>query len=234
LAAYFSTNFARTISTKAEQEIANALQRPAGESSEMASSGLEEEMPLGMTVVEYGLLLRRLASDLRGNLALTDSGNEVAGVLMRSYHEQAVTQARTQFWFGVGAATVGFLWILLTGLNVSSLAGISKVMPGVIIEAAATLFLKQSSEIRQRATDFYDRLHAYGKQRESLALVASMRDSRLQSAAQFLLALHMAGAPMADAVAILDQKILSRTILVEEEPGIAPPRAPSRVTTVKG
>jgi hypothetical protein len=214
LAAYFTMTFGK-ISTRAEQDIANAFKHPVGEKLEMVPDESEEGIPLGVNSVGYEMFLRRVASDLGKDTAF---GNEDAGALMRSYHEQALAQARAQFWLGVGAATVGFLWILLSGLYVSNLSGMSKVVPGVIIEATATLFLKQSSEIRQRATDFYDRLQSYGKQRASLTLVTSMRDSRLQSVAQILLALHMAGAPTADVTTILGQEISARTHLVGKDP----------------
>jgi hypothetical protein len=204
LAAYVVMKFGREESIKVEQDIARALQQPLADRLQIAPTELEEA-PVEMTFVTYRDLLSKITLELARHPAFGRSRNEVASDLMRSYHEQALSQSRTQFWFGVVAATIGFLWILLSGLSVSAsnLAGLSRIVPGVIMQATAGLFLKQSSETRQRATDFYDRLQSYEKLRESQMLVTSMRDSRLQSVAQVLLALHMAGASMADITTVL-------------------------------
>ena len=123
--------------------------------------------------------------------------------LMKNYHEQALAQARVQFWFGLIAATLGFLLILVSSVFGGNWTFIQKVVPGSIIASVATLFLRQSAETRKRATDFYDRLQSYSKQRESLNLVTTMSDARLRSITQTLLALHMAGASTTEVINLL-------------------------------
>lgn len=115
--------------------------------------------------------------------------------LISGYHEQALNQARAQFWFSVAAATVGFAWILYTGnqIQAENLATAFKTFPGVVMDAVAFLFFKQASETRQRATDLYDRLRKDKQIAESVVLVATIDDSRVRSAVKAQVALHMAG-----------------------------------------
>jgi hypothetical protein len=115
--------------------------------------------------------------------------------LISGYHGQALAQANAQFWFSVGAATVGFGWILYAGVDIKpdNFITVLKTLPGVIMNAVAFLFFKQASETRQRATDLYDRLRRDKQTTESVALVAAIRDDRVRSAVQAQIALHMAG-----------------------------------------
>lgn|SRR4029077_18022313 len=54
-------------------------------------------------------------------------------------------------------------------------------------------FFKQAAEIRQRATELYDRLRQDKQVAESSAIVASIEDVHLRSAVKAQLALHMSG-----------------------------------------
>ncbi len=115
--------------------------------------------------------------------------------LINNYHEQALDQARVQFWFSVIAATVGFVWILYSGASIQpdKLITVSKTLPGVVMDAVAFLFFRQAAETRQRATELYDRLRKDKQMAESSAIVASIEDLRLRSAVKAQLALHMSG-----------------------------------------
>lgn len=115
--------------------------------------------------------------------------------LISGYHEQALNQSSTQFWFSVTAATIGFAWILYTGLDIRTddLATALKTVPGVIMDAVAFLFFKQASETRQRATDLFDRLRRDKQSTDSMILVNSIEDVRVRSAVKAQMALHMAG-----------------------------------------
>jgi hypothetical protein len=115
--------------------------------------------------------------------------------LISSYHEQALSQARVQFWFSVVAATVGFLWILAAGMDIrpDQLGTILKTTPGIVMDAVAFLFLKQAAETRQRATELYDRLRTDKQSSEAMKLVASIEDPIIRSAVQAQIALHKAG-----------------------------------------
>jgi hypothetical protein len=134
--------------------------------------------------------------------SLTAAMNEIANekqsspaieALIHGYHEQALSQSSTQFWFSVAAATIGFAWILATGITADSIIAAFKVTPGVILDAVAFLFFRQASETRQRATDLYDRLRRDKQMGDSILLVASIEDTRVRSAVKAQMALHMAG-----------------------------------------
>ena len=115
--------------------------------------------------------------------------------LISSYHEQALSQARAQFWFSVVAATIGFAWILYSGSNIQAenFVTVSKILPGVVMDAVAYLFFRQASETRQRATELYDRLRRDKQLTESVSLVSSIDDIRVRSAVKAQIALHMSG-----------------------------------------
>jgi hypothetical protein len=115
--------------------------------------------------------------------------------LIAGYHEQALNQAKVQFWFSVFAATVGFAWILYagTGIDTQRLATALKTLPGAIMDLVAFLFFRQAAETRQRATDLYDRLRADKQSTEAMDLVASIEDVKIKSAVQAQIALHKAG-----------------------------------------
>jgi hypothetical protein len=115
--------------------------------------------------------------------------------LISGYHEQALSQARAQFWFSVVAATAGFIWILYaaTDIRPDNIASVLKTTPGVVMDAVAFLFFRQASETRQRATDLYDRLRQDKQAAASVELVSSIEDNRVRSAVKAQIALHMAG-----------------------------------------
>lgn len=115
--------------------------------------------------------------------------------LISSYHEQALSQARVQFWFSVVAATVGFIWILYAGMDIKSESASSllKTLPGVVMNAVAFLFFRQASETRQRATELYDRLRKDKQMAEAASLVVEITDERVRGVVQAQIVLHMAG-----------------------------------------
>ncbi|HXH92315.1 MAG TPA: hypothetical protein VNN25_12105 [Thermoanaerobaculia bacterium] len=201
VAALLTTRNSRRVSAE-EEEIEKEVQRQTTD-GEGAPVVVEGHVPSSLTTPEYEQLIAKLTSDLLKKRAFAQFGNQAVAILTRSYHKQALDQAKTQFWFGTVAATIGFAWILISGMFINNIAGTPKLIPGAIVGAVASLFLKQSHETRQRATDFYDRLQSYERQRESVTLVTSIQDSQLQGAAQTLLALHMAGASTGDAVTVL-------------------------------
>lgn len=121
--------------------------------------------------------------------------------LVNNYHEQALNQAKVQFWFSIIAATIGFVWILYAGAGIQGtadtgmlvVAKVSKTFPGVVMDAVAFLFFRQAAATRERATELYDRLRKDKQLTESAAIVASIEDVRLRSAVKAQLSLHMSG-----------------------------------------
>lgn len=115
--------------------------------------------------------------------------------LVSAYHEQALSQARAQFWFSVIAAAIGFASILYAGMETQAEGIVSgtKILPGAVVDAVAYLFFRQASQTRQRATELYDRLRRDRQLSESVALVSSIEDLRLRSVMKAQVALHMSG-----------------------------------------
>lgn len=115
--------------------------------------------------------------------------------LVNGYHQQALSQARVQFWFSVVAASVGFLFILysaMTGVG-SSFEVALKTVPGVVIDAVALLFFRQAEQTRERATALYDRLRTDSQMAKATHMVNSIDDMQIRSAVKAQIALHMAG-----------------------------------------
>src|SRR6266516_3495197 len=115
--------------------------------------------------------------------------------LITGYHEQALSQAKAQFWFSVFAACVGFAWILYAGADIraESLSTISRIVPGAVLDAVAFLFFRQASETRQRATELYDRLRRDQQTSDSVALASSIEDLKVRSVVKAQIALHLSG-----------------------------------------
>ena len=115
--------------------------------------------------------------------------------LVQSYHKQALDQAKVQFWVSVAGAVIGFLWIIYSAIAIdpAHIGTILRILPGVVMDTVAFLFLRQASETRQRATELYDRLRSDSKRSQAVALVESIEDERVQSAVKAQLSLHMAG-----------------------------------------
>jgi len=118
--------------------------------------------------------------------------------LVNDYQRQALSQSRAQFWFSVAAAVGGFVlisYMVVTsareGANELELA--VSAVPGILVEAVAALFFTQAREIRQRATELYDRLRSDSQQSSAIQLANSIESETLRSELKVQLALHFAG-----------------------------------------
>lgn len=153
------------------------------------------------------------------------------------YYEQALSQARAQFWFSVVAATVGFVWILYSCVwilyfcldnQTDKLSTISKItpdavivaliMPGAVIVSVAYMLFRQASETRELATELCDRLRDDRLMTESASLISSIVDVRLRDIAKAHLALHMSGLNPAE----IDLGSLFSKEKLSKEPGTVP------------
>lgn len=134
--------------------------------------------------------------------------------LINTYHKQALNQASIQFYFSVGAATTGFILIIvmvLTGANSGQFELVLKSLPGVAISSVAGLFFKQASETRQRATQLYDRLRKDKQIKEAISLVDSIDDNSIKAVIKAQIALNMSGMECAPVnTSDLFNKILSK------------------------
>lgn len=144
---------------------------------------------------EIEALLEKLVARVPLGAPVAGSVASAVENLISSYHEQALSQAKVQFWFSVVAATVGFVWILYAGMEIKaeSATSLMKTLPGVVMDAVAFLFFRQASETRQRATELYDRLRKDKQMTEAASLVAEIADEKVRSVVQAQIALHMAG-----------------------------------------
>ncbi|EHH2451570.1 hypothetical protein MPV89_004459 [Vibrio vulnificus] len=137
----------------------------------------------------------RVGGDLIIHNDVSNQDLELVEDLVTGYHQQALSQAKVQFWFSVVAATVGFGFIIYsaTSVNLDNLESLLKIVPGVVIDAVALLFFRQAEQTRERATALYDRLRADNQTRSARDLVESIDDVKIKSTVKAQIALHMAG-----------------------------------------
>jgi hypothetical protein len=175
------------------EKVAGALQAEETARSAAVVERVIERMPTGLSQEQ----LTELVTEITKRLHISAGAPVASAVenLINNYHEQALSQAKAQFWFSVVAATVGFAWILIagTGITAENLASVTKTLPGVVMDAVAFLFFRQASETRQRATELYDRLRRDKQMSEAVELVSSIEDLRVRSAVKAQIALHMSG-----------------------------------------
>ena len=124
------------------------------------------------------------------------------------YHQNSLAQSRINFWFSIGAGTLGFLVIIIGALmaisGVQSSTSILTVVSGTIIDAIAALFFTQSNQARKLMTEFFDKLRVDRQFNESLRLCESIPDESTQSQLKARLSLFFAGVP-ADTVYEFDK-----------------------------
>lgn len=132
------------------------------------------------------------------NLNKYESGidrENLAEKLVMSYHQQALFQAKIQFFFSIFAAVVGFVYILYASFKIddANIVTTAKIIPGIAIDAIAAIFFKQSEHTRQRATELYDRLRKDQQMRRAESIAESIENEHIRSAIKAQVALHMAG-----------------------------------------
>lgn len=184
----------RELAKEEVETLARALQSTEAVRKATVMEMAVERVPAGLSPEQFARLLEEITKRLPEPPQSEGANTAIEG-LINNYHEQALDQAKTQFWFSIVAATVGFAWILYSGASIDpgKLGTVTKTLPGVVMDAVAFLFFRQASETRQRATELYDRLRRDKQMTESAALVSSIEDMRLRSAVKAQLALHMAG-----------------------------------------
>lgn len=161
------------------------------------AESLIEKLPPGASSVEIAKQLStqfRIGGDVVINQVVKESGGLIQD-LVSGYHQQALSQAKVQFWFSIFAASIGFAYILFsaTGVTINELSSLMRILPGVVIDAVAALFFRQAEQTRQRATELYDRLRKDSQLSMAQKLMETIEDPRIKSATQAQIALHMAG-----------------------------------------
>jgi Cyanobacterial TRADD-N associated 2-Transmembrane domain len=116
-----------------------------------------------------------------------------------AYHANSLAQSKISFWFSLGAATLGFL-VIIMGVMFVVTGGIGSgsiltVTSGTIIDAVAALFFAQSTQARKSMTEFFDKLRIDRQFNESLRLAESMRDGEIKNILKAQLSLFFAGYP---------------------------------------
>jgi hypothetical protein len=183
---------------RAQQDIdklAAALQTEEASRRSAILEAFAQRLPVGLSSAQVSELVDQITAKIAQLVPEPAKPHSEVEGLINNYHEQALGQARAQFWFSVVAATVGFAWILYGGAGISpeKLATVSKILPGVVMDSVAFLFFRQASETRQRATELYDRLRRDKQATEAVVLVASIEDLKVRSAVKAQIALQLAG-----------------------------------------
>ena len=124
--------------------------------------------------------------------------NEIteATILLKNYHEQALQQSKIQFWFSLIVASIGFIFILVNVIIyffVSDKIYLLNAIPGVVMDAIAFMFFKQSSDIRNRATEHFDRLRTDNQKQKSLDLVGKITNTKLKDLIYAQIAINTSG-----------------------------------------
>lgn len=156
-------------------------------------------IPGGLSENEFFSQMKKILSELSYSKLKNDEKNskdKAIEELIRSHYEQALSQASVQFWSSLIASIIGFLFIILMILfanNEHWYEYILNVLPGSIIEAVSYLFFKQSSEIRNRASDFLNRLRNDEQISRSIVIADSINNEELKSLIKAKIALHICG-----------------------------------------
>lgn len=96
--------------------IVQAVQTEEAARKSAAAERIVERIPIGLTAQQFSALLEKIANRIPSPPEVPTAVASAVESLVNNYHEQALSQSKTQFWFSVAAASVGFVWILITGL----------------------------------------------------------------------------------------------------------------------
>lgn len=186
----------KKLETEKLRELQRTIYVKLAEEQSKSVDNIAEAIPSGISPEE---LDKRISQAVQANAASiaknAKEGLDFVGELVNGYHQQALSQAKVQFWFSVAAATVGFSYILFAASRTAdgSLSIVLNVLPGVVIDAVAFLFFKQAEQTRERATALYDRLRQDNQIEGAREMVESIDDLQVRSLVNAQIALHMSG-----------------------------------------
>ena len=170
--------------------------------------------PVGTKSVEVSQELRLELAAAAAEAAVQAVKERRVGIetiaLVNEYHARSLSQSQISFYFSLGAATAGFVFIIIAavtvGLGGRDQVGVAVVqgLCGVVIEAVAALFFKMSNESRQLLVDFFDKLRADEQSKGAVEITREMPlDSPTRDRLLAALALRFAGADEAVLKAVL-------------------------------
>lgn len=116
--------------------------------------------------------------------------------LITNHHEQAIHEAKTQFWFSLMTSVAGFLIIIVSFFFPGSAEWYSKLVltiPGVVMEAVSVLFFSQSKETREQSSDFLNRLREDRKFEKGIAIANTIADDTVKDKLLASIALNLCG-----------------------------------------
>jgi hypothetical protein len=113
------------------------------------------------------------------------------------YHHNGLSQSQISFWFSIGAASIGFLVIVVGVISIFSgsqlTTSVVSIGSGAVIDAVAALFFTQSNQARRLMTEFFDKLRTDRQFNESLRLCDAIQDEHTRAGLQVQLSLFFAG-----------------------------------------
>jgi hypothetical protein len=183
------------------QQISAAVAASAEEARSRALETIAEKLPKTETPEQLVAALEKMTTSTLNVMIESPSTDKtlkrsLVEDLVNSYHLQALSQARHQFYFSLAAAVVGFIYIMvMVALSFQTPGAdlILRVLPGIAIEAVAALFFRQAEQTRERATALYDRLRSDDQRTQALGLIETVTNEDVKSLAKAHMALHMAG-----------------------------------------
>lgn len=132
--------------------------------------------------------------------------------LLKSYYNQVLQQSNLSFNFSLFFAAAGFVFILYQFVvaspesvgtenlvdmsNQSLYENVPSVIAFSIIEAVSALFFVQTNSARKTMIEFADKLRLDKKLTESLNMIETIEDKRIQSQVKALLVMNFSGLPM--------------------------------------
>lgn len=182
-----------------EMELKNVMIEKVNHDNESTVKRALNNMPEGIGEDEFFDRLKKELLEISYiQLKEPDKNNENDSLykFLESYHQQALQHSNIQFWFSIGAAVVGFGFIIVmfcTSLNKAWYECVTRILPGAIIDAVSFLFFNQAHEARDRSVKFFKELN-YDKQiSKSVSIADSIEDVETKSSLKAEIALHIIG-----------------------------------------
>ncbi|GHT70764.1 hypothetical protein FACS1894110_22790 [Spirochaetia bacterium] len=139
-----------------------------------------DEKPQNVDTREVELMFLSLKDDLNKRNA-----NEISAenTLITNFYEQGLSQSKIIFFFSIIAASIGFAFIIfyiIISAKDKNVLQLVNIIPGIVIDSIAYLFIRHATEIRNRASDLLDKLRLDNQRQKALELVEKISNDRLK------------------------------------------------------